>query len=65
MRSPVFDRPVNDIRIIRLATGYAVVRLYASYVERPELLSTGGAHLIANVVEIKIPDAKEQPAQAK
>lgn len=59
MRSPVFDRPVNDIRIIRLATGYAVVRLYASYVETPELLSTGGAHLTANVVEIKIPDSPD------
>lgn len=42
MRTPVFNRPKNDIRILRLATGYAVVTLYASYVETPkELLSTG------------------------
>ncbi len=57
MRTPVFNRPKNDIRILRLATGYAVVTLYASYVETPkELLSTGGVHLTANAVEIKVPD---------
>lgn len=56
MRTPVFKRPENDIRILRLTTGYAVVSLYASYVETPELLSTGGAHLTANVVDIKVPD---------
>lgn len=56
MRTPVFKRPKNDIRILRLATGYAVVRLYAAYVETPELLSTGGGHLTANAVEIKVPD---------
>lgn len=56
MRTPVFKRPENDIQIIRLTTGYAVVRLYASYVETPEILSTGGAHRTANVVEIKVPD---------
>ena len=56
MRTPVFNRPENDITIIRLATGYAVVKLYASYVETPGPLSTGGVHLTANVVEIKVPD---------
>lgn len=56
MRTPVFIRPKNDIRIVRLeTTGYAVVSLYASYVETPELVATG-VPLTANVVEIKVPD---------
>lgn len=42
MRTPVFRKPDNDIQIIRLATGYAIVRLYVSYVETPRILSTGG-----------------------
>ena len=41
---------------MRLATGYAVVKLYAAYVETPELLSAGRGCLTANVVEIKVPD---------
>ena len=60
MRTPIFNRSKNDIRIVRLATGYAVVTLYASYVETPkELLSMGGVHLTANAVEIKVPDRPE------
>ena len=58
MRTPVFRRPENDIVIIRLATGEAVVRLYVSYVETPELVATG-APLSANVVEIKVPDSPD------
>lgn len=46
MRTPVFKRPEKDIQIIRLATGEAVVRLYAAYVETPKVLSTGGGAFV-------------------
>lgn len=59
MRTPVFRKPDNDIQIIRLATGYAIVRLYVSYVETPRILSTGGVHLTANVLETKVPDTPD------
>lgn len=52
MRTPVFQRPKNDFSIMRLATGQAIVRLYAAYVETPEAC----APLTANVVEMKVPD---------
>ena len=65
MRTPVFKRPKNDIRIRRLeTTGYAVVSLYASYVETPELVATG-VPLTANVVEIKVPDRPTLEAEVK
>ncbi len=59
MRTPVFKRPEKDIQIIRLATGEAVVRLYAAYVETPKVLSTGGVLLSANVLEVKVPDSPD------
>ena len=59
MRTPVFRRPENDIVIIRLATGEAVVRLYVSYIETPGQMSPGGVLLSANVVEIKVPDSPD------
>ncbi len=59
MRTPVFIRPENDIVIIRLATGEAVVRLYVSYVETPRQVSTGGVLLSANVLETKVPDSPD------
>ena len=54
MRTPIFHRPDNAIHITRLATGKAVIRLYAAYIESP---SEHGTTLVtANVVETTVLD---------
>ncbi len=55
----MFSRPENGIRIIRLGTGEAVVRLYASYVETPRQTADDGVYLSANVLDIKVPDSPD------
>ena len=60
MRTTVFRRPENDIHITRLATGKAVIRLYAAYIETP--LRHGTVSTTANVVETTVPDRPDLEA---
>ena len=55
MRGPLFKKPENNFTIMRLATGEAVLKLYAAYVEDPD----APVPLTANAVEIKIPDSPD------
>lgn len=57
MRTPIFVKPENDIHIIRLATGYAIVKLFSGYVETQKSSYDKRPSLTANVVEIKVRDA--------
>jgi len=60
MRTPIFKRPDKDIHITRLATGKAVIRLYAAYVESP--LAHRTVLITANVVETTVPDRPDLEA---
>lgn len=55
MRGPLFKKPENNFTILRLATGEAIVKLHAAYVEDPD----APVPLTANVVEIKVPDSPD------
>ncbi|SDC69396.1 hypothetical protein SAMN04487864_11518 [Succiniclasticum ruminis] len=60
MRSPIFKRPTDDIHITRLATGKAVVRMYAAYIENP--MKHGTVFTTANVVETVVYDRPDLEA---
>mgnify|MGYP006873012627 CR=1 FL=1 len=56
MRQLVLTKPKNGFRINRLATGYAVVSLYAGYIETPV---SGRTMLTANIVDVKVADSPD------
>ena len=56
MRTLIIQRPDNDLRILRLSTGEAVVKMYSGYVE--EYVS-GRLMVTANMVEVKVADSPE------
>lgn len=56
MRTLIIQRPDNDIHVLRLSTGEAVVKMYSGYVE--EYVS-GRLMVTANMVEIKVVDSPE------
>jgi hypothetical protein len=60
MRTLIIQRPDNDIRILRLSTGEAVVKMYSGYVE--EYVS-GRLMVTANMVEVKVVDSPELEAE--
>jgi hypothetical protein len=60
MRTLIIQRPDNDIRILRLSTGEAVVKMYSGYVE--EYVS-GSLMVTANMVEVKVVDSPELEAE--
>lgn len=56
MRQLVLTKPKNGFRINRLATGEAVVSLYAGYIETPV---AGRMMLTANIVDVKVADSPD------
>lgn len=54
MRQLVIFLPENNLRILRLSTGMAVVSLYAGVVEEP--MTNGRIITTANIVDVTVPD---------
>ena len=59
MRTLIIGRPDNNLHILHLSTGEAVVRMYSGFMEE---YFSGRLVVTANVLEIKVDDSPELEA---